>query len=132
MTVESSRQTFASALRQTIAAYRQIGTQVVLSRLPSAAGLSRTRCGDSVGPRVNNSVAVPLAKHQADQRWSAAVLSQYDGNGAVVLNFDDACDGRICPIARNGKLLYFDDDHLSIEGPSCSIPSSTNGLSGHF
>lgn len=133
VTVESSRRTFESALQQTIAAYRRIGTQVVLFTdspqqpvYPRDALRRSTLSDESL-----NTLAVTLAKHQADQRWPAGVLSQYDGKGAIVLNFDDVlCDTRVCPIARNGKLLYFDDDHLSIEGSLLLYPELNRRLSG--
>ena len=132
-TVESSRRAFASALQQTIAAYRRIGTRVVLfadspqQPVEPRDALRRSNLSDES----INEAAVSLDKHRADQRWPTGVLSQYNGNGAVVLNFDDVlCDSRICPIARNGKLLYFDDDHLSIEGSLLLYPELNRRLSG--
>ncbi len=34
----------------------------------------------------------------------------------VIKPFDLLCDGEYCPVVRNGKALYSDDNHLSISG----------------
>ena len=43
------------------------------------------------------------------------VAKDYD-NITLFNAFDSLCDGNICPIIKNGKLLYRDDDHVSNEG----------------
>lgn len=45
----------------------------------------------------------------------ANAVSDYD-NIKVINSFDLLCDKRICPISKNGKLLYMDSHHLSYEG----------------
>src|SRR5436190_17215604 len=114
VTIESSRRTFEAAVRETVAAYHRIGTRVVLvedspqQRISPRDALRRSNLSDES----INALSVPLTTHQADKQWTSGVLSPYDGNGAIVLNFDDVlCDNRVCPFARNGRLLYFDDDH---------------------
>jgi hypothetical protein len=133
VTVESSRRTFETAVRQTVAAYHRIGAKVVFvedspqQRISPRDALRRSNLSDES----INALSVPLAAHQADKQWTSSVLSPYNGNGAIVLNFDDVlCDNRVCPFARNGRLLYFDDDHLSVDGALLLYPTFSRRLSG--
>jgi hypothetical protein len=133
VTIESSRRTFEAAVRQTVAAYHRIGTRVVLvedspqQRLSPRDALRRSNLSDES----INALSVPLTTHQADKQWTSGVLSPYNGNGTIVLNFDDVlCDNRVCPFARNGRLLYFDDDHLSVDGSLLLYPTLSRRLSG--
>jgi len=51
--------------------------------------------------------------------WFNSILKKvskdYD-NVTLVNAFDSLCDQETCPITRNGRLLYRDDDHVSNEG----------------
>lgn len=51
--------------------------------------------------------------------WFNSILTKvskdYD-NVTLVSAFDSLCDHEHCPIVRNGKMLYRDDDHISNEG----------------
>ena len=53
--------------------------------------------------------------------WFNSILKKvskdYD-NVTLVNAFDSLCDQETCPITRNGRLLYRDDDHVSNEGAS--------------
>ena len=51
--------------------------------------------------------------------WFNSILKKVakDYDNITLFNaFDSLCDGNICPIIKNGKLLYRDDDHVSNEG----------------
>jgi peptidoglycan/LPS O-acetylase OafA/YrhL len=133
VTIESSRRTFETAVRNTVAAYHQIGTRVVLFEDSPQQPLSPRDAlrRSSLSDESINTFAVPLSAHLAAQRWTSGVLSSHAGNGTIVLNFDDVlCDNRVCPFAKNGGLLYFDDDHLSVDGALLLYPSLSRGLSG--
>ncbi len=41
---------------------------------------------------------------------------QYGNNLHAIKPFEILCDSKCCPVASNGKALYFDDNHLSITG----------------
>jgi hypothetical protein len=131
--LDSSRRAFESGLQQTLSLFKQIGTRVVLfddspqQRLFPRQALRRSRLTDES----INKFAVRLSEHRAIQRWTSDLLAKYAGAGNLFLNFDDVlCDNQICPIAKDGKLLYFDDDHLSIDGSLLLYPKLNRRLSG--
>lgn len=44
--------------------------------------------------------------------------------GATVVDFDEVLcrSGEICPLAMDGKSLYYDSDHLSVHGAMTLYP----------
>jgi hypothetical protein len=78
-----------------------------------------------------NQFSVPLAEHHADQAWVTNEFRQLGNGWAKMVNFDDIlCDSQICPLVQNGKFVYYDDDHLSIDGAMLVYPRLAEFLAG--
>jgi len=104
------------ALIRQLEALRSAGKRVVLvlqvPELPAAVGQVIFRSDISSGPIRG------LARPWWDVR-RAFVLSRLDDLPAGVQVFDPTdifCDAQWCYASRDGKALYFDDDHLSTSG----------------
>jgi peptidoglycan/LPS O-acetylase OafA/YrhL len=82
------------------------------------------------GAHINKYVSVALIKNESDikgmsvSKWDEIYQDSYTllkklPNSIVVVNPKDLfCDKISCSVIKNNKALYFDDDHLSIEGAS--------------
>ena len=71
-----------------------------------------------------NGKAVTWRQHQEDQAWVRKQISTMKSLGATVVDFDEVlCRyGEICPLAMDGKSLYYDSDHLSVHGAMLLYP----------
>lgn len=129
---EISRREFVNALQQTILRYTAIGTRVyfvtdnpqqkltVRDAMKKAAVLTDAEI---------NQYAVSRNEHIADQAFVTKLLTSYSSSQVRGLNFDDVfCDTNVCPMVRDGKSLYFDDDHLSVFGAGLLVPGLARAL----
>lgn len=123
--VAYSRESFVKGLKATISRYKSIGVRVFIvdddaQQLfsPEDAIRRHMLTGEPV-----NLFSVSLAEHHADQRWVSEVFRHFSGDWARFLNTDDVlCDSYRCPLMKDGKLIYFDDDHLSTDGAMLVYP----------
>ena len=70
--------------------------------------------------------SVELGEHTKNQSWVNSILRRQN---ASVMNFDDVlCVNNRCPLVSNSRFIYFDDDHLSIEGSKLVYPKLKDEL----
>lgn len=124
-TLKFSRASFEYGLEQTIEKYKSIGVRVYLfSDIPQQIyavkdTLRKSRLTDSS----INHMSVSTKEHKNNQSWVSSHFLKIPNELAAVVNFDNAlCNNNICPIVSNGKSLYIDDDHLSINGSMLLYP----------
>ena len=71
-------------------------------------------------------LSVSSDEHRNNQMFVNDILRS---TGAKTINLDDVlCEKNICPLVRNAKFLYSDDDHLSIEGSLLIEPTLSKNL----
>lgn len=117
--VNASRSVFARQLPETVARLRMAGSRVtVLKQVPPQLfwvpnDLARAiESDDDIA-----SLGRPLESHRRRQVFVDGVFDRL-GDAALILDpADELCqpDG-LCRAARNGRSLYFDDDHLTEYG----------------
>lgn len=120
----ASQEALAHGLRTTIAAYHAIGVRVYLvldnpqqQRDPKDALRRVMMHATAVDmDTAINAFAVTPHEHQAHQALAIAAM-QPAMHGATAIALDSAlCDAALCPLVKDGRFLYSDDDHLSIDG----------------
>lgn len=129
-----SRESFLYGLKKTIERYKAIGVHVFFIEdnpqqqlRPIDAIRRHTLTGEPI-----NKFSVSAAEHQLDQKWVSSKIEQISNGWAEILNFDDIyCGSQICPFVENGKVIYFDDDHLSVDGAMLVYPKLTAFLTDH-
>jgi peptidoglycan/LPS O-acetylase OafA/YrhL len=124
---EASRQVFARALDRTIDAYRSIGTQVyVVAQVPQQTinpknlyyRLARWSAEPEPQKRqLVSDVSVPMAKHDALQRYSRELFQRQRAQGRITLvTLDDVfCRDQTCLIGDENS-WYQDFNHLNANG----------------
>jgi len=130
---EFSRESFRHGLKTTVERYKKIGVRVFVIEdnpqqvySPVDAARRKMLTGEPV-----NRLSVSRAEHTADQDWVSSEFKQIGNGWARTLNLDDVlCGGDICPIMENDQFIYFDDDHLSVEGAMLVYPKLATFLSG--
>lgn len=111
-------------LRKTTAVYQQRNIPVIILRDNPQQAANLPKSGLRFNKNLQdanslNDTAVSYAEHLEDQLFSNQVLDSIENEFSNVstLNIDSAlCNDDICPWADDNKLLYYDDDHLSITG----------------
>lgn len=125
---EYSRNSFKIALEKTLAEYKNIGVNVfIVQDTPQQRSdpkdilrLSRPSDEDI------NSHSVSTIEHRENQ---SSVNKELELRAKNLINLDNLlCDAQSCPLVQNGKFLYSDDDHLSIEGALRIYPALSKGL----
>ena len=119
ITKESSKIAFEYALKQTIEKYRNIGVRVYLFEdnpqqihEPKEALRQSNSTDDSI-----NRLSVSIEEHKNNQSWVSNKFMDLDKKMVTIINFDNVlCNSSICQLSHGGKMLYFDDDHLSVYG----------------
>jgi hypothetical protein len=115
---EQTRIVFERGLARTIDAL-QDRRVVILEQVPqhkarvANAYLVLSRIGGSI-----DSVAASLTAHDSRQQFTAEVLDRVATKGNV-LRIDPAerlCAGKHCIVQSDGKLLYFDHNHVNLDG----------------
>lgn len=130
LAVSQSRAVFAEQLRATVQAYAQIGAsinvvlQVPQQRLDPEGFLFRQSLPGFLGGLSKASRStLDLAQHRRDQRYDEEAFAQLP----AVHTFDPApllCpDSGACLMFANGRSLYFDAGHLSVDGASFVAPA---------
>lgn len=83
------------------------------------------RFSENLSDATFNATAVVFAEHRRNQSEVNKALASAvsDFPAASILNMDKIlCDAEICPWARDGEFLYYDDDHLSVFGSMKVLP----------
>lgn len=119
-----SRTSFAKGLKETVAAYRSAGIEVVLlQQVPQQRDLARHiyvkafRSGGNIDRKLAQ-YSVSQHDHTNMQAYSRYVLSVVaEANNIEVIGFDDFfCRRGRCPVGNARVSYYMDDDHLSVSG----------------
>lgn len=129
-----ARESFIFGLHKTVTEYRKIGVKVYLvndTPQQEVGPLTALKFSGLEVDRVND-FSISRVQHQRDQAW---VRDQFAGMkylGAAVIDFDDllCSPSGICPIAHDGRSLYFDSDHLSVYG-AMSLYEGVKASLGH-
>jgi peptidoglycan/LPS O-acetylase OafA/YrhL len=128
----SGRGAFKYGIHQTIERYKNIGVRVYLfednpqQEIDPKNALKKSRLTDST----INQFSVTTAEHKNNQSWVSSQFSKIPPDMATVINFDELlCETKRCPFVKDGKFLYFDDDHLSIDGAMLLYPHLVKALS---
>jgi len=128
---ETSVRDLAWAIENTVQRYRDIGVEVFLvadnpqQRYEPKDIVRKVRGNESK----YLSLSVSRAEHIENQQAVNAMLSQ--SGGVNYINFDNLlCYADKCPLVKDGKSLYSDDDHLSIDGAFLVYPELARALDG--
>lgn len=129
---ELSRESFRYGLKTTVERYKNIGVQVYFIEdnpqqiyRPVDAARRHILTGEPI-----NNFSVSSSEHMADQSWVSNEFKQLGNGWAKTLKLDDIlCDNQVCPFMQNGNFIYFDDDHLSIDGAMLVYPKLAQFLS---
>lgn len=133
-TYDFSRASFEYGLQQTIKKYEEIGVRIyIVEDVPQQIydpkdAMKKSKLNDAS----INKLSVTLKEHKNHQSWvSDQFRKTVDGRG-IAINFDSAlCGHDLCSLVSQGKFLYFDDDHLSVEGARLAYPSLAKALTTH-
>ncbi|WKZ29419.1 MAG: acyltransferase family protein [Patescibacteria group bacterium] len=112
-------------LDRTVALYRSIGVRV---HLVVDNPVQEKHPRDTLRRRLNTDQAINThgltrEEYAAQQDGYASQLAAYAGNGVEVLDFTDLyCGQEICPLVKDGKFLYGDQNHLSPDGALLVYP----------
>lgn len=116
-------------LDTTLARYQALNIPVVLvednPQQLTGVPASAVRFDKGLTDSTFNSEAVTLAEHHRNQSEANRILESEASRYplASILNTDQAlCNHSVCPWARGGRFLYFDDDHLSNAGAMVVYP----------
>jgi peptidoglycan/LPS O-acetylase OafA/YrhL len=118
---DTSKIDFEWAIGETVDRYKKIGVKVFLiadnpTQIFEPKDALR-RASDSLGYLSDlkiNQFSIALTDHLKTQLYVNTILKDQE---AKLLEFNDIyCQGTACNLAKDGKFLYFDADHLSIDG----------------
>lgn len=133
--VEFARESFIFGLQKTVAEYRKIGVKVYLINDTPQQEVGPLKALKLAGLEVDrvNDFSISRLQHQKDQAWVRDRFAEIKNLDATFIDFDDflCSPSGLCPIARNGKSLYFDGDHLSVYGAMSLYDGLRSGL-GHY
>ena len=124
----SSTEDLAWAIANTVDRYREIGVEVFLvadnpQQLHNPLDIIRKGRGQE---QYYLNASVSTGEHIKNQYAINMVLQQVGGK---YINLDLAfCDDVKCPLVRNGRFLYSDSDHLSIDGAAILYPELVRAL----
>ncbi|MCF6782316.1 acyltransferase family protein [Stutzerimonas stutzeri] len=127
-TAQQSGESMRWAMAETAERYRAIGVQIIFvednpQQLHSPERILKKGRGQE---KRYNELAVSVNEHRHNQRFSKEAIK---ATGAPSVNFDKfLCESEICPLARSGQFLYWEDDHLSITGALAVYPALEESL----
>lgn len=128
----SSRVSFDYGIQLTIEKYRNIGVRIIFFEDnplqlydPKDALRKSWRTDASI-----NRLSVTTKEHKNNQSWISSRFKNISSEMATIVNFDKLlCKSDICPLVDEGKFLYSDDDHLSVDGAMLVYPNLMEALS---
>lgn len=123
-TKSTSAEAFVQALSETVKQYRSIGVRLVFvldnpQQMHDPRDIMQTSKPDASSI---NSRAISRREHEKNQALSNGNLLAYKDHVKIVDVTDTICNVDTCDIVKDGKSLYFDDDHLSIDGALLVYP----------
>jgi peptidoglycan/LPS O-acetylase OafA/YrhL len=120
ITRESSAHDFEWALTNTISRFSDIGVNIIVVQDNPQQALDPKDALRKASVIDMNKMAITKQSHIQNQKYVNEVINKQK---SAILNFDDLlCNDKLCPLFQNSKSLYFDDDHLSIEGALLVYP----------
>lgn len=124
-TIETSQRALARQLPRSIARLQENGIRVVVIKNPPVLHWEVTNLRKSLAE-----VQVTAAEHAALSRFTDDIFGSIPG----VAIFDPAVElcGESCAVERGGRLLYFDDNHLSQSGAMAYVGALGNLLDGEL
>lgn len=127
-TLAQSAQNLQWAIDNTVKRYREIGVNVYLvednpQQLKNPKEVLRTGKGRE---HAYDALSVSKAEHLKHSAFSVKAIRE---TPATVINFDSIlCQEAICPLTREGKFWYFDNNHLSTSGALAVYPAIESSL----
>lgn len=124
----ASARNFAWAVQHTVSRYKEIGVNVIFvedipQQLHEPKAILRKGQASDEG---YNSFSVKTDEHRRNQQVVNQILGAQE---SPVLKFDELlCEADRCPLVINSRFLYFDDDHLSVDGALHIYPLLSKGL----
>jgi len=130
---ENSRIAFEQGLKQTIAAYKEIGTNIVLiTQVPQQRAKPFDIYVRALMKETDDLSALSISRkeHEGLQSYVYQILGQQEENNMIeILSFDDAlCSEETCSVGTKHYMYYYDDDHLSITGSMLLVDPLTKFL----
>jgi len=128
---ENSCRAFEYGLDKTIKSYEEIGVKVLLVEdNPYQPWAPKNVLRKSKGTDSSiNQLAVSTLDHLKTQSFPLNIFNKIQTKNFIRINFDSIlCNSNFCPLAIGGKFLYFDNDHLSIEGAKLVYPILNKSL----
>lgn len=124
-TIETSRRALARQLPRAIARLQENGIRVVVIKNPPVLNWEVTNLRKSLAE-----VQVTAAEHAALSKFTDDIFGAIPG----VAIFDPAVElcGETCAVERGGRLLYFDDNHLSPSGAAAYVGALGDLLDGEL
>jgi peptidoglycan/LPS O-acetylase OafA/YrhL len=120
VTRESSAQDFEWALTNTISRFSDIGVNTIVVQDNPQQTLDPKDALRQASVVDMNKMSITKLNHIQNQKHVNDIINKQK---SVIVNFDDLlCNDKQCPFFKNSKSLYFDDDHLSIEGALLVYP----------
>jgi hypothetical protein len=129
VTKETSTNDLKWAIQNTIKKYNDIGVKVIMVEDNPQQVFDpkdALRKAASKNDLAINKHSVSLQEHLKNQ----LLINKFiEAQGVQILNFDSVlCADMNCKLVKNGKFLYSDDDHLSVDGSLTIYPSLLNLL----
>lgn len=127
-TLAQSAQNLEWAIDNTVKRYLEIGVKVYVvednpQQLKNAKEVLRTGKGRE---SAYDALSVSKTEHLKNSAFSVTAIRE---TPATVINFDSIlCQEAICPLTRDGKFWYFDNNHLSASGALAVYPAIESAL----
>ena len=129
--LEAARKAFQRSIHRTVANLRQAGKLVlIVGPVPELEWSAPPRLAAAAQYGASAPTGPTLESFRARQRTVLDVLKevgQRDGV-AVVYPHEILCGEKVCDIVRNGKRLYFDDNHIDMEANRLLEPMIAAGF----
>lgn len=126
------RDAFIYGIHQTVQKYKNIDVRVYFvednphQKIDPKDALKKSKLTDLT----INQFSVTVGEHKRNQSWVSDEFKKIEPRMATIINFDNLfCENEKCPLVKEGKFLYADDDHLSIDGAMLVYPNLMKALS---
>jgi peptidoglycan/LPS O-acetylase OafA/YrhL len=130
--LERSREVFKSGIIRTIESYNNLGVKVfIIEDNPHQIKEPYEALRISMPEDVSiNRFSVTAKENNDNQLWVSELFHDLAlrKNLKIISTNDIFCNDSICPLVKNKKFLYYDDDHLSVSGSMLIYPSIEQAL----
>ena len=125
-TLEERQADYTTAFHQTMDALLNAGKKVVLSYpIPEIAYKVPNTLAQKLmlEGQMPEQFAVPFENYKERHKFIFSLFDRYNHPNLVkVYPHKLLCDDKVCKTYANGHALYYDDDHLSLEGAEYILP----------